>query len=75
MVEKELACTLLPYPPFKQDYPFGTINRYSIKNKLFRTISLCYKKRAGFSKNIERFVSLSKETIKKYVPIHPPVDA
>jgi DNA-binding transcriptional LysR family regulator len=67
MVEKGLACTLLPYPPFKQNLPIGTINKYSIKNKPLRTISLCYKKRVILSKNIERFVSLSKEAIKKYI--------
>jgi DNA-binding transcriptional LysR family regulator len=67
MVEKGLACTLLPDSWFKQISPASNINRYSIKNKPLLTTSLCYKKRASLSKNIERFISLSKELINNFI--------
>jgi DNA-binding transcriptional LysR family regulator len=67
MVEKGLACTLLPYSPFKELPSTSAFNIYSTKNKPLRTISLCYKKRASLSKNMDRFIGLSKEVIQNFV--------
>jgi DNA-binding transcriptional LysR family regulator len=67
MVEKGLACTLLPHSPFKQLSSTSDVNRYSIKNKPLLITKLCYKKRPSLSKNIERFISLSKEVINNFI--------
>lgn len=67
MVKKGMACTLLPYSPFEHIHATSDISIYSIRNKPIRTISLCYKKRTSLSKNMERFIRLSEETIKNFV--------